>query len=98
VSLYRDASVVIPTPVADRFTDAVGAFLVNCGQALVISDFAAAEVASALSRLVRMGELTATEATQRLADFDAWRAGETDNAEMDMQDCRLATPMSVGSI
>jgi uncharacterized protein len=90
MSLYLDASAIIPTVVEDRFTEAVAAFLVNRGEDLVISDFGAAEVASALSRLVRMGELTATEAAQRLADFDAWRAGETDNAEMDAHDCRLA--------
>ena len=80
----------MPTVVEDRFTQTVAAFLVNCGEHLVISDFGAAEVASALSRLVRMGELTATEAAQRLADFDAWRVGETENAEIDAHDCRLA--------
>ena len=90
MSLYLDASAVMPTVVEDRFTQTVAAFLVNCGEHLVISDFGAAEVASALSRLVRMGELTATEAAQRLADFDAWRVGETENAEMDAHDCRLA--------
>jgi len=90
VSLYLDASAVMPTVVEDRFTQTVAAFLVNCGEHLVISDFGAAEVASALSRLVRMGELTATEAAQRLADFDAWRVGETENAEIDAHDCRLA--------
>ena len=90
MSLYLDASAVMPTVVEDRFTQTVAAFLVNCGEHLVISDFGAAEVASALSRLVRMGELTATEAAQRLADFDAWRVGETENAEIDAHDCRLA--------
>ena len=90
MSLYLDASAVMPTVVEDRYTQTVAAFLVNCGEHLVISDFGAAEVASALSRLVRMGELTATEAAQRLADFDAWRVGETENAEIDAHDCRLA--------
>ena len=90
MSLYLDASAVMPTVVEDRFTQTVAAFLVNCGEHLVISDLGAAEVASALSRLVRMGELTATEAAQRLADFDAWRVGETENAEIDAHDCRLA--------
>ena len=90
MSLYLDASTIMPTVVEDRFTRAVAAFLLNRGDGLVISDFGAAEVASALSRLVRMGELAATEAAQRLADFDAWRAGETENAEMDEHDGRLA--------
>jgi predicted nucleic acid-binding protein len=90
VSLYLDGSVIVPTVVRDSFTEAVSAFLLNCDEALVVSDLGAAEVASGLSRLVRTGALTATEATQRLADFDAWRAGETDNAELDAHDCRLA--------
>jgi uncharacterized protein len=90
VSLYLDASVIIPVVVDERFTKAVGAFLVGWGDSLTVSDFAAAEVASALSRLVRMGVLEIAEAEQRLADFDVWRAGETDPAEMDAHDCRLA--------
>ena len=57
---------------------------------LIVSDFAAAEVASALSRLVRMDRLTTTEAAERLADFDDWRAGATELADMDAHDCRLA--------
>ena len=56
----------------------------------MVSDFAAAEVASALSRLVRMDRLTMTEAKERLADFDDWRAGATERADMDAHDCRLA--------
>jgi uncharacterized protein len=90
VSLYLDASVMFPMVVDERFTDAVGAFLVGCGDDLTVSDFAAAEVASALSRLVRIGVIEIAEAEQRLADFDIWRAGETDSAEMDAHDCRLA--------
>ena len=90
MSLYLDASVMIPIVVDERFTKTVGAFLVGCGDNLTVSDFAAAEVASALSRLVRMGVLDIAEAEQRLADFDVWRAGETDTAEMDAHDCRLA--------
>jgi predicted nucleic acid-binding protein len=90
VSLYLDASVIVPTVVRDSFTEIVAAFLLDCEEALVVSDFGAAEVASGLSRLVRAGVLAATEATQRLADFDTWRAGETESAELDTHDCRLA--------
>jgi uncharacterized protein len=90
VNLYLDASVIIPTVVDEQCTEIVGAFLVGCGDNLTVSDFAAAEVASALSRLVRMGVLEIAEAEQRLADFDVWRAGETDTAEIDVHDCRLA--------
>jgi predicted nucleic acid-binding protein len=90
MSLYLDASVLVPTVVAELVSPAVVEFLLSREDDLTVSDFAAAEVASALSRLVRMDRLTITEATERLADFDAWRAGETENADMGAHDCRLA--------
>jgi uncharacterized protein len=37
-----------------------------------------------------MDRLTIMEALERLADFDAWRTGETENADVDAHDCRLA--------
>jgi uncharacterized protein len=90
VSLYLDASVLMPTVVVEQTTVAMGEFLITRDDDLIVSDFAAAEVASALSRLVRMNMLTASEATDRLADFDAWRASATDNVDMSAPDCRLA--------
>src|SRR5690348_5301856 len=80
----------MPTIVVEKTTDAVGQFLSAGPDILVVSDFAVAEVASALSRLVRMNRLPASEAEERLADFDAWCAGATENAEMGAADCKLA--------
>ena len=74
MSSYLDASVLLPTLIAEPATEAVYDFLGAEGRELLISDFAAAEVASALSRLVRMALLTDADASARLADFDAWRA------------------------
>ena len=51
--------------------------------------FAAAEVASALSRLVRMALLTEADAS-RLADFDAWRAAMSLPVDIGASDARLA--------
>jgi predicted nucleic acid-binding protein len=90
MSLYLDASVLVPTVVVEPISPAVVEFLLSGVDDLTVSDFAAAEVASALSRLVRMDRLTITEAKERRADFDAWRAGETENADMGAHDCRLA--------
>ena len=89
MNLYLDASVLIPTLVEEQTSAAVRALFRICRD-LMVSDFAAAEVASALSRLVRMNRLTMTEAMERLADFDDWRAGATESAEVDPHDCRLA--------
>ncbi len=90
MKLYLDASVLISTIILEQSTAAVGEVLLACSDELMVSDFAAAEVASALSRLVRMGQLSITEAADRLADFDDWRAGTTGLADIDAHDCRLA--------
>ena len=57
---------------------------------LFVSDFAAAEVSSALSRLTRMKFLTLTAAAAFLQDFDAWRAGVTSAADVISTDFKLA--------
>jgi uncharacterized protein len=90
LSLYLDASVLVPTLVAEAATEVVEAYLDAAGQVRLISDFAAAEVGSGLSRLVRMGLLGSAEASARLADFDAWRAGTSSPVEVHPSDVRLA--------
>ena len=81
---------LLPTLVAERTTEAVYDCLCADGQELLISDFAAAEVASALSRLVRMALLTEPDASARLADFDAWRAAMSSPVDITASDARLA--------
>ncbi len=90
MNLYLDASVLMPTLVDEPASSAVAAFLLGSDEPLMVSEFAAAEVASGLSRLARIGRLTASAAASRLADFDSWRAGETEDAEFKAHDCRLA--------
>jgi len=62
LSAYLDTSVLLPTLIAEPMTEAVYDYLGADRQELLISDFAAAEVASALSRLVRMALLTEADA------------------------------------
>ncbi|HEV8679124.1 MAG TPA: type II toxin-antitoxin system VapC family toxin [Stellaceae bacterium] len=62
---------------------------ISCPDRL-ISDFAAVEVASGLSRLVRMGLLPSAEAVARLTDFEAWRSATSSPAEVHAADVRLA--------
>ena len=90
MNLYLDASVLMPAVIEEPSSTAVRELFRNRPDDLSVGDFAAAEVASALSRLVRMERLTATEAAERLADFDEWRASATEVAEIDTHDCRLA--------
>lgn len=90
MSAYLDTSVLLPTLVVEPSTEAVYDCLGVVDQELLISDFAAAEVASALSRLVRMGLLTGVDASARLADFDAWRATMSLPVDIQASDARLA--------
>lgn len=90
MSAYLDASAILPILIEEPGSAAVDGFLMATAEELVVSDFAAAEVASALSRLVRTDLLSAQDAAARLADFDAWRAGSTLDFEFRAADIRLA--------
>jgi uncharacterized protein len=90
MSIYLDTSVLIPTLVEEQVSDAVNVFLVTTEQELLVSEFAAAEVASALSRLARMHLLANADALARLADFEAWRAGASSPVDVHPADARLA--------
>jgi hypothetical protein len=89
LSYYLDASVLLPTLIAEPATEAVYDFLA-IGRELLVGDFAAVEVASALSRLVRMTMLAEADASARLADFEAWRGAMTLPVEIGASDARLA--------
>jgi predicted nucleic acid-binding protein len=90
VTAYLDASAILPILIEESGSSVVDRFITEGDEALVISEFAAAEVASALSRLVRTGILDVADAASRLADFDAWRAASTDDLDMQASDIRLA--------
>ena len=90
MSAYLDTSVLIPTLIAEPSTESVYDYLGAINQELLISDFAAAEVASALSRLIRMRLVTDADASARLADFDAWRAAMSLPVDIRAADARLA--------
>ena len=85
-----DASVLLPRLVEEPASNAVRAYLFCLEQELLVSDFAAAEVASAMSRLVRMGALDHADASSRLDDFDVWRAGVSSPIDVHAADVRLA--------
>jgi predicted nucleic acid-binding protein len=87
---YLDASVLLPFFVKEPSSAAVGEFLGKRSEPPVISEFAAAEVASAVSRLVRTGRITAEEGRAVLQDFDVWRSGAAVEADLAAADARLA--------
>jgi predicted nucleic acid-binding protein len=81
---------MLPILIKEPASAAVDAFMSTVQQELWVGDFAAAEVASALSRLVRTGRLQATDGAARLSDFDVWRTAMTKPAEIHAVDVRLA--------
>lgn len=91
MSLYLDASVIVPTLVEEPASALVARFLAGATEKLIVSDFTAAEVASALSRLVRMALLSHEDAMARLGEFDVWRVSATDAIDCQPSDFRLAS-------
>ena len=90
MSLYLDASVVIPKLVEEPNTAVVEDYLATHTEDRLVSDFAAAEVASVLSRLVRTRQLSVAEASAALTDFEIWRAANSSPMEVHAADARLA--------
>lgn len=90
MSVYLDASVILPILIEEAGSAVVDKFIGALDDDLIISEFAAAEVASALSRLVRTGRMGLDDAGRRLNDFDAWRAAAAHDLDLQASDVRLA--------
>jgi predicted nucleic acid-binding protein len=90
VTVYLDASVLVTIIAEEPTSEIVDAFLERHGARLGVSDFAAVEVASAMSRMVRTHMITQTDAKARLVDFDAWRSFRTRTIDIEQSDFRLA--------
>jgi predicted nucleic acid-binding protein len=73
VKVYLDTTAVLPLFLVDAHTSAMQAWAAAEIRAVMLSDFAAAEFAAAISRGVRISRLSATAATALLTLFDRWR-------------------------
>lgn len=91
MSAYLDASVLVPLFVEQAHSQIADRFLREHDDQILVGDFAAAEFASAMSRLVRMAMLDAVAASSLLADFDVWRSAMTEPVECVSSDLRLAS-------
>ena len=90
MTLYLDASLLVALLTNDALTARADALLRSNMPTLVVSDFAAAEFASALARRVRTREITAEEAYIAFSRFDAWKARATQRADTTAADVRAA--------
>jgi len=75
--VYLDASILLALLTNNPLTPRADAFMRANTPALIVSDFAAAEFASAMARRVRTGGITPDEARVAFSTFDAWAARAT---------------------
>ena len=90
MSVYLDAGVLLAALAEEANTAAVDGFLSTAVTPLLVSDLAAAEVASALAGRVGALELSAPAARAILADFDSWRSADTEAIDLEAGDARAA--------
>jgi uncharacterized protein len=90
VNVYLDASVLVALFSADQFTARAKTFLTTHSPILIVSDFAVAEFASAISRRVRTRDLTASEAHTAFTSFDSWLVRATQRVDATTPDIAAA--------
>lgn len=90
MTLYLDASVVVPLFVREPAHPIVLALLDRNPAPLIVTELAAGELASALSRLVRTRQLPLANAIDSLVAFDAWRVGTCLSPAFESVDIRTA--------
>jgi predicted nucleic acid-binding protein len=88
--LYLDASVLVALILNEPLSARADALLRNSGPVVLVSDFAAAEFASALGRRVRTGQMTAVTGRLAFANMDAWAARTTQRIETTSADVTVA--------
>lgn len=88
--VYFDASVLVALLTDDPLTARANAYLRKGRPVLLLSDYAAAELASAIAHRVRMGIHTIDTARDAYATFDAWAAEYTEPVETVTADVRAA--------
>jgi predicted nucleic acid-binding protein len=91
VSVYLDASVLVPLFADDPFSERVSSYLRLNPSAIVVSDFAAGEFASAIARRVRIGLLRRKEARAGFATFDSWASDSCELVPAASRDVLAAT-------
>jgi predicted nucleic acid-binding protein len=72
VDVYLDASIIVALLTNDALTSRARTFLQTGSLTLLISDYAAAEVASVIARRVRTRALTEAEARAAFNNLDQW--------------------------
>ena len=88
--LYIDASVLVSLFADDALTSRADRALRQRSDIVVVSDFAAAEFASAMARLVRTREMARGKARDAFAAFDSWTDRHARREEIQPSDIAFA--------
>lgn len=88
--VYADASLLVPIFAADVFTVRAMTFVRGARPTVLLSDFAAAEFASAIARKARTGAVSPNDAHSAFANFDAWAAAQAARVQVVPADVSLA--------
>jgi predicted nucleic acid-binding protein len=86
VSVYLDVNAIVPLFTVDALNDRAEKALRSLNDALIISDFSAAEFCSVIARRVRTRDLRTAEAQTAFFNFDSWCNRYTRRAEMESTD------------
>ena len=90
MSVYLDASAIVPLILRDAHTPTMEQWLANAREDLVVSDFGALEVAAVISRQVRSARMSEQQASLALALLDDWLARASTSIETGASDLALA--------
>jgi predicted nucleic acid-binding protein len=90
VKLYLDTSVLVALLIKDPFTERAYRYLNAETSELSVSDYAAAEIASAVARRVRMRELTHDAARTAFVTFDGLSPRTVERVETSPADIKSA--------
>jgi uncharacterized protein len=91
VSLYLDANVLVALLTPGTLAEQSRILAVRNDSSLIVSDFAAAEYASVVSRRVRTGALSHRDGSAVLGAFDSWLAANACWVAISAGDIAVAT-------
>lgn len=90
MTVYLDASVLVSLFTSDALSGRADRYFDGALPAVLLSDFAAAEFASAVARKARTGALLVDEAHAAFAAFDAWVSTEATRVRVSPADISVA--------
>ncbi|HEY4943191.1 MAG TPA: type II toxin-antitoxin system VapC family toxin [Rhizomicrobium sp.] len=93
MSVYFDASVIVPMFLPDVFNERIETYIETEPTDVVISDFVSAEFASVVGLRLRMGSLVMAGAREALLKFDVWVQQYAVAAETQARDVHAAQAM-----